>query len=245
MQCGIGHCGHCQLGPTLVCRDGPVYRWSELAPWLRSGSCDGGDRADADAGGVEVRLLRRLPAQPARLRGRAARARRPPRHRLLPGGHQRRRRGALRRLAGRGLDHDRRTTPSGSARSARSSRRADHDRRVRHRRRHPGAAQLRRRGRVHAGSSTPRPTTSRRSRTSTPISAHVPVDFELNGCPINKRQLLEVISAHLNRRRPARARPQRLHRVQAPRHGVRDGRPRHRLPRTGHPRRLRRDLPRL
>ncbi|MGA2013514.1 MAG: FAD/NAD(P)-binding protein [Solirubrobacteraceae bacterium] len=34
MQCGIGHCGHCQLGPSLVCRDGPVYRWSELAPWV-------------------------------------------------------------------------------------------------------------------------------------------------------------------------------------------------------------------
>ena len=51
-------------------------------------------------------------------------------------------------------------------------------------------------------SCTPRRTTSRRSRTSTPISAHVPVDFELHGCPINKRQLLEVISAHLNRRRP-------------------------------------------
>lgn len=34
MQCGIGHCGHCQLGPTLVCRDGPVYRWSEVGPWL-------------------------------------------------------------------------------------------------------------------------------------------------------------------------------------------------------------------
>ncbi|HEY1387338.1 MAG TPA: hypothetical protein VGF38_02245 [Ktedonobacterales bacterium] len=33
--------------------------------------------------------------------------------------------------------------------------------------------------------------------TSTPISAHVPVDFELRGCPINKRQLLEVISAYL------------------------------------------------
>lgn len=39
-------------------------------------------------------------------------------------------------------------------------------------------------------------------RTSTPISAHVPVDFELMGCPINKQQLLEVISAHLNHRRP-------------------------------------------
>ncbi len=39
-------------------------------------------------------------------------------------------------------------------------------------------------------------------RTSTPISAHVPVDFELNGCPIDKRQLLEVIGAHLAGRRP-------------------------------------------
>jgi NAD(P)H-flavin reductase len=34
MQCGIGHCGHCQLGPTLVCRDGPVYCWSEIHRWL-------------------------------------------------------------------------------------------------------------------------------------------------------------------------------------------------------------------
>ena len=25
MRCGVGHCGHCQLGPTLICRDGPVY----------------------------------------------------------------------------------------------------------------------------------------------------------------------------------------------------------------------------
>ena len=38
--------------------------------------------------------------------------------------------------------------------------------------------------------------------TSTPISAHVAVDFELNGCPINKRQLLEVITAMLHGRRP-------------------------------------------
>ena len=38
--------------------------------------------------------------------------------------------------------------------------------------------------------------------TSTPISAHVPVDFELHGCPINKRQLLEVITAFLHGRRP-------------------------------------------
>ena len=38
--------------------------------------------------------------------------------------------------------------------------------------------------------------------TSTPISAHVAVDFELRGCPINKNQLIEVISAFLNQRRP-------------------------------------------
>lgn len=39
--------------------------------------------------------------------------------------------------------------------------------------------------------------------TSTAISTHVPVDFELQGCPINKIQLLEVLSAFLNDRKPA------------------------------------------
>ena len=34
MRCGVGLCGHCQLGPTLICRDGPVYRWDEMAPLL-------------------------------------------------------------------------------------------------------------------------------------------------------------------------------------------------------------------
>jgi sulfhydrogenase subunit delta len=38
--------------------------------------------------------------------------------------------------------------------------------------------------------------------TSTPISAHVPVDFELRGCPIDKRQLLEVVTAFLHGRKP-------------------------------------------
>jgi coenzyme F420-reducing hydrogenase gamma subunit len=38
--------------------------------------------------------------------------------------------------------------------------------------------------------------------TSTPIAAHVPVDFELNGCPISKHQLLEVIAAFLQGRKP-------------------------------------------
>ncbi|VVM06910.1 NAD-reducing hydrogenase HoxS subunit delta [Methylacidimicrobium cyclopophantes] len=38
---------------------------------------------------------------------------------------------------------------------------------------------------------------------STPIAAHVPVDFELRGCPIHPLQLLEVISAFLAGRSPA------------------------------------------
>jgi len=38
--------------------------------------------------------------------------------------------------------------------------------------------------------------------TSTPIANHVDVDFELRGCPINKQQLLEVISAFLHGRKP-------------------------------------------
>lgn len=38
--------------------------------------------------------------------------------------------------------------------------------------------------------------------TSTPIADHIFVDFELRGCPINKYQLLEVISALLHGRKP-------------------------------------------
>jgi anaerobic sulfite reductase subunit B len=34
MRCGVGHCGHCQLGPTLICRDGPVYSYAAASPWL-------------------------------------------------------------------------------------------------------------------------------------------------------------------------------------------------------------------
>jgi sulfhydrogenase subunit delta len=38
---------------------------------------------------------------------------------------------------------------------------------------------------------------------SMPIGSYVHVDFELRGCPINKYQLIEVLSAHLNNRKPA------------------------------------------
>ncbi len=36
MQCGIGWCGHCQLGPLLLCRDGPVVGYDVAEPVLRT-----------------------------------------------------------------------------------------------------------------------------------------------------------------------------------------------------------------
>jgi NAD(P)H-flavin reductase len=34
MKCGVGLCGHCQMGPTFVCKDGPVYRYDAVARLL-------------------------------------------------------------------------------------------------------------------------------------------------------------------------------------------------------------------
>lgn len=34
MKCGIGVCGHCQLGPDLICRDGPCVSYQHAAPSL-------------------------------------------------------------------------------------------------------------------------------------------------------------------------------------------------------------------
>ena len=30
MKCGVGLCGHCQFGPTFMCKDGPVYRYDQI-----------------------------------------------------------------------------------------------------------------------------------------------------------------------------------------------------------------------
>lgn len=34
MQCAVGLCGHCQLGPAFICKDGPVFRHDRIAPYL-------------------------------------------------------------------------------------------------------------------------------------------------------------------------------------------------------------------
>jgi hypothetical protein len=31
MKCALGYCGHCQYGPTFVCKDGPVFRFDSIA----------------------------------------------------------------------------------------------------------------------------------------------------------------------------------------------------------------------
>ena len=57
--------------------------------------------------------------------------------------------------------------------------------------------------REYAATVYPHPEYLKTLATSTPISAHVSVDFELRGCPINKEQLIEVIKAFLADRKPA------------------------------------------
>ena len=201
MKCAIGHCGHCQLGPAFICKDGPVV---PLRP--RRAAAAGAGAVDGpapDARGLEVRLLRRLPAQ------RCSTARtsccRSPARSTSPTSSRpraRTRRRPLRPLARRGLDHHRRGRRAHPARPRGSRGRlvtigacataggiqalrnfADVEDFIVGRLRAPG---------VRLDARAPRP----RSR------AHVPVDFELHGCPIDKRQLLEVISAFLNERRP-------------------------------------------
>jgi NAD(P)H-flavin reductase len=34
MQCAVGLCGHCQLGPAFLCKDGPVFAHRQLAPFF-------------------------------------------------------------------------------------------------------------------------------------------------------------------------------------------------------------------
>jgi NAD(P)H-flavin reductase len=34
MKCAVGFCGHCQIGPYFVCKDGPVFPLSQMRPWM-------------------------------------------------------------------------------------------------------------------------------------------------------------------------------------------------------------------
>ena len=198
MRCAIGLCGHCQLGPAFVCRDGPVVPWDvadqllevrelmssppTLAVW-KFASCDGcqlsvldlEDELLALAGAVDIAYF--LEATSATVEG-------PYDLSLVEGSIT--------------TAHD-----------------AERIREVRAQSRHlvtigacatSGGIQALRnfadvRDFIDVVYATPEYVST--LDTSTPISDHVAVDFELHGCPINKRQLLEVLSAFLNERRPA------------------------------------------
>lgn len=34
MKCAVGFCGHCQLGPAFICKQGPVFRYDRIVPLL-------------------------------------------------------------------------------------------------------------------------------------------------------------------------------------------------------------------
>lgn len=34
MKCAVGLCGHCQLGPAFVCKDGPVFTYRQMEPYM-------------------------------------------------------------------------------------------------------------------------------------------------------------------------------------------------------------------
>ena len=163
-SCGVGLCGHCQLGPTLICRDGAVYPYPDdrAATW-GCGSCERSPKLAvwkfASCDGCQLSLLDCEDELLAR--------RRRGRDRLLPRGDERDRRRA-------------RTTSRSSRARSRPPHDAERIHEVRQRRRRPSSRSAP--ARPPAGSrrcrtsptsttssrpSTRRPSTSRRSRTST------------------------------------------------------------------------------
>jgi NAD(P)H-flavin reductase len=34
MNCAIDHCGHCQLGPAFICKDGPIFSYRQMEPYM-------------------------------------------------------------------------------------------------------------------------------------------------------------------------------------------------------------------
>lgn len=36
MKCAVGFCGRCQYGPVFICRDGPVFPYNAIAPYMKT-----------------------------------------------------------------------------------------------------------------------------------------------------------------------------------------------------------------
>ena len=243
MKCAIGLCGHCQLGPTFICRDGPVFRYRAVEPLLRGAgavSADGASRSSRCgssppataassacstartscsplAGEVEIAYF--LEASRATVEG-------PYDLSLVEGSITTR---ARRRAHPRGARASRaRLVTIGACATAAASRRC---------------------------ATSPTSTTSSPSSTRSPEYIVDARDLDADRRPRAGRLRAarlpdrQAPAARGDRRVPARApaRRSRAHSVcmecKRPRQRVRDGRPRHAVPRPGDARRLRRALP--
>ena len=170
-------------------------------------------------------------------------SRRGDRHRLFPGGDPQPGTAALRRVPGGRLDLHAPRRREKIKEIRRDSRPADHHRRLRPRR---AASRALRNTRDHdalRASVYPSPEFIDALDTSTPIADHVTVDYELRGCPIDKHQLIEAISALLKGRNPSIPTYSQCAECKLAGDCLRHGDQGNSLPGAGHPGRLRQSLP--
>ena len=154
----------------------------------------------------QVRVVRRLPADPPRPGGRAARHHGALRDRRVRRGDLATGRPARSTSCSSRARSARRTRPRRSSGCAGQATTARDDRRLRDGRRDPGAPQLGRPRRLpQHGLPAARASSSRCARPA-PVADYVAVDGELRGCPICRRQLLEFLTALVDRPPAAAAR---------------------------------------
>ncbi len=36
MKCALGFCGHCQMGPNFLCKEGPIFRYDRIRHWFET-----------------------------------------------------------------------------------------------------------------------------------------------------------------------------------------------------------------
>ena len=229
----------CQLGPLLLCRDGPIVELRRAAPSSRSRSCDDRCRA-SPSGRVEAGLLRRLPAHPPL----DCEDELPP-------------------WPGRSIAH---FTEASSVKiegpyDVSLVERIDHRAGRPPHRRDPRGVEGpgRHRGVRHAGGSRPcanfadvaeftsvvyaRPDYIATLATSTPVATTSRSTSSCAAARSTSVSWLELLTPCWRAASPRSRRTGRLLRLQAARHPVRHGGPRHPLPRAGRQGRVRRHLP--
>ena len=108
MKCGQGSCGHCQMGPYFICKDGPVFPFKRTGTILQRGGVLmtlTPKTNQAKSGRLQILLLRRLPALAAQPGRRTARPGRRGGYRLFPRSHPRGQTRPVRHRPRRRLDH--------------------------------------------------------------------------------------------------------------------------------------------